>query len=112
MPMISQQANRSRRPGGRFVPTLEPLEDRSVPTVTVPQVPGANLILINATGQHDAIRIFDQGGDLPGALVVTGTGLAHPFVSAATVPGRQVVIDVFTGRGSDRVDYFSLGRAS
>jgi hypothetical protein len=111
-PKLSRHANRAPHRGSKFVPTVESLEDRSVPTVSVAQLPGSNVILIKATGRNDVIRIFDQGSNLAGAILINGTGHATPFASAALAPGQSPVIDLFTGGGTDRVHYFSLGLAA
>jgi hypothetical protein len=84
------------------------LEDRLTPAVVAGQAPGSNLVLLLANGPHDAIRVVDRGGTGPGALRVTGTGLAA-FRSAAVPAGQGLVIEVFTGRGTDRLDYTVAG---
>jgi hypothetical protein len=105
LPMSRQ---RPHRPARGLRPRVELLEDRLTPTVVAGQAPGSNLILVMANGPHDAIRVVDQGGSGPGALRVAGTGLAG-FRSAAVPAGNGLVIEVFTGRGTDRLDYTLAG---
>ena len=108
---MNREQSTRRRPVP-FRPRVEDLEARLVPTVSVKQPAGSNLIAIAATGRQDVVRIVDHGGNGAGAISVRGTGLGTTFHSAAAPTGEALALEIVAPRATTRVKYFAHGKAS
>lgn len=89
-------------------PHVEPLEDRTVPAITVFQS-GVNTIVIQGNQAGDFVRVTDNGTNRAGAITVTGTGLFGVFQSAAVPVGQVIQVQIRTGGGADTVEYVLQG---
>jgi hypothetical protein len=97
-------AFRSGRRPRRFVPRLEPLDDRALPSVTFTETDGTLTIL--GDQRANTIVVTDTGTEDAGAIQVTADGQTYTSVGAVT----RIVI---TGRGgADNVTYTLTGDLS
>jgi len=93
------------RTAARFVPQLEALEGRLVPTVTVvPTSPGHAVIVIDGTDNADMVtvqRVLDRTGP---KIVINENGNATAVADPVNHDGTSCITRVyFNGRGGDDV---------
>jgi hypothetical protein len=89
------------RPIRRFVPRLEALDERTLPSVTVSYSPMDGSLLVQGGSRSDVISITDTGKAEPGSVIVFDHGTAVYFSE-----GPVSRIQVLTYGGNDTVDYW------
>jgi len=99
--MTGQHERHNRRRGGRFVPGVESLEERWLPTVHFFALGG--VLFVGGDNAGDRITIFDNGSSgVNNVLATAGRG--------TFIPGSAISrVQVKTGLGNDRVTYNLLG---
>ncbi|HKB02135.1 MAG TPA: hypothetical protein VKD90_07945 [Gemmataceae bacterium] len=85
----------------RFVPRLEALDERTLPSVTVFYSPTDGLLLVRGDRASDVITITDTGKSDFGSVTVFDHGTAVYFSE-----GPVTRIQVLTYGGNDTVDYW------
>jgi hypothetical protein len=91
--MKGSTASRHRGPGWRFLPSLEALEDRSLPAAIAFQ--SGAVLTVNGDNRADKFFVNDTG---KGIIFVAGPGLARTFFGVGT-------FDLNTGNGGVTVNY-------
>jgi hypothetical protein len=85
----------------RFVPRLEALDARALPSVTVSYSALDGLLTVRGDTSNDVITITDTGKDGQGSVTVFDHGSPVYF---SDLPVTR--IEVFAGGGADTVDYW------
>jgi len=87
----------------RFVPRLEALDDRSLPSVTVTQF--GTILLIQGDNAADTVAIMDNGQASGVSVQYNENNVDKTYF--ATAPVTSIVVD--TLGGTDTVDYWLTG---